>query len=276
MQLVFSDSVHKDKHLKVNGVRIGARWLRHTFRKKRSDPILVFLHEGLGCIDMWGDFPQKITTATGLDGFLFDRSGHGGSDPLASHEIDLTYLEKEAFSFLPELLQKEGIKNSIFFGHSDGGTIALMYTARYGKHVTAVITEAAHVYVDYLTIRGVQNAVHNYKDSNLKQRLTKFHGQNTDSMFWRWAKTWMSEEFSTWNIEHMLKNIHCPVLAIQGEDDQYGLPEQAVSIINGLGGSGETCFIPECGHVPHRQAKQAVVDKCCKFIQSLAGRAYAF
>ena len=249
--------------------RLKTRWLRHRGGPGPRTPILVFLHEGLGCIDLWGSFPADLCTRTGLDGLVYDRLGHGRSDPLPSAEADPDYLLDEARTSLPALLDQNGIKRCILIGHSDGGSIALIFAAENRHRVQGIVTEAAHVRVDHLTLAAISTAAAAYEHGELKSKLARYHGNNTDTLFRRWADTWRTPEFCGRNLIALLPGINCPVLAIQGMDDEYGLPDQARDIATGVGGPGLAWLVPDCRHEPHRQAAEAVLDRCTRFIQGI-------
>ena len=204
--------------------RVSAELIRP--RAKTGDrPVLVFLHEGLGSIGQWRDFPEKLCEKTGCPALVYDRCGHGTSDPLTeSRRPD--YLHDEALLSLPEVLKQCVIDKPIFIGHSDGGSIAIIYAGTYPQKVTGIITEAAHVFVEDVTVDGIKRAVEVYESTDLRTRLARFHGSNTELMFRGWADIWLSPEFRDWNIENYLPNVTCPLLAVQGRDDEYGTPVQ--------------------------------------------------
>ncbi len=231
-------------------------------------PVLVFLHEGLGCIDLWRDFPDQICSATGLKGLIYDRLGHGKSAPLPQRRTP-RYLHDEALKYLPPFLEKNKIDNPFFIGHSDGGTIALLYAAQFPDKTTGLITEAAHVFLEDVTIKGIHRAVELYESGKMKKGLIKFHGDKADALFYGWAHTWLSPEFRTWNIVDELKTITTPSLIIQGVDDEYGTEEQVDAIVRTVKGKSEKLMIPDCGHAPHFQARDVVVKRMVKFIRKL-------
>ena len=258
--------VSQDSHTIINGARIKIQRLSHSESPLPETPVLIFLHEGIGSIKQWKSFPENLCKKTGLDGLVYDRLGHGRSDPLPSPEADPEHMHREARICLPELLDKNRIKRCILIGHSDGGSIGLIYAAHHPKRVQGIITEAAHVFVDPLTLNGIENTAQAYEHGDLGSRLARYHGENTDTLFRRWADTWRSREFSNWNLEALLPRITCPVLAIQGEEDEYGLPSQARAITAGVGGPGETWFVPGCRHAPHLQARRKVLNRCSRFV----------
>ncbi|MGO9139032.1 MAG: alpha/beta fold hydrolase [Syntrophales bacterium] len=247
--------------------RLGAELIRPR-AKRDNRPVLVFLHEGLGSIGQWRDFPEKICVATGCPALVYDRWGHGDSDPLTkSRRPD--YLHDEALLSLPEVLRQCAIDKPILIGHSDGGSIAIIYAGTYPQKVAGIITEAAHVFVEDVTVKGIQRAFEIYESTDLRTRLVRFHGSNTDLMFRGWADIWLSPEFRDWNIESYLAYITCPLLAIQGKDDEYGTPAQVDSIVGKVLGPARGSLIDNCGHIPHVQATEDVFAEMVNFIATL-------
>ena len=232
-------------------------------------PTLIFLHDSLGCIELWRDFPMKLGEATNCNVLVYDRQGYGQSSSFTSHERTTDYLEKEAYVLI-ELVKQFGIKQAILFGHSDGGSIALLAAAKYPFSILGVITEGAHIFVEDITLAGIQSAVEAYRTTNLKERLQKYHGDKTDAIFWAWAKTWLSNEFKSWNIESFLPRITCPILVIQGEQDEYGSLEQVQGIIQQVSGQASQLVIPGIGHTPHKEAQDAVLAHSASFVNHLA------
>lgn len=228
-------------------------------------PTIVFLHEGLGSIGQWRDFPAALCMMTGLEGLAYDRWGYGKSDPV-SLPRPVRYMHDEALTALPELLTRCSIKESILIGHSDGGSIALIYASAYPGGVCGIVTLAAHVFVEDVTVKGIEEALQVYRTTDLPERLSKYHGANTDLMFRGWAETWLSPEFRSWNIEEHLPGVGCPVLAIQGVDDQYGTPAQVKSITEKVTGPARKLLIPACGHIPHHEARAVVLSEMNRFI----------
>lgn len=259
----------EDTYIKIDNHRYAVRWIGQ--QDETRSPVLVFLHEGLGCIKLWRDFPEQVCTKTGLTGIVYDRLGHGNSDPLPQRRMP-NYLHGEALKYLPPLLEKIKVDRPIFIGHSDGGTIALLYAAHFPDRTSAVITEAAHVFLEDVTILGIQNAVELYESGKLKKGLTKYHSDKTDAIFYGWAHTWLSPEFKNWNIVDDLINITAPSLIIQGDDDEYGTEKQVDTIVNTAKGESEKLMISGCGHVPHFQAKDLVIRKMVEFISTVLSR----
>ncbi len=235
-------------------------------------PTLVFLHEGLGSIAQWKTFPAALCKATGCPGFLYERRGYGiGAPPPDpdSHQWPLDYLEQEV-RILDDILEQCQVEHPVLIGHSDGGTIALLYAAAHSEKLRGVITEAAHIFVEDVTVKGIQRVVQIYEDTDLKNKLSRYHGQRTDLVFRRWADRWLDPLFRSWNVEKYLAAVTCPLLVIQGREDEYATLAQVDGIRNGVSGPVEACIVEECMHVPHLQATQKVLKVMTRFIASLA------
>jgi len=232
----------------------------------RFGPSIVFLHEGLGSIAQWKHFPDTLARAAGCNALVYERWGHGGSDKL-SGKRQPDFMEREAAHTLPELLDSFGLDKVILYGHSDGGSIALLFAARYPERTLGVITEAAHVFVEEESISGVQTAVERFETSDMEKRLALYHGDNTERMFRGWADIWLSPQFRDWSLPpETLGKIQAPVLALQGADDEYGTGAQLQRIEAGVGDKARTVLIPECAHVPHVQAREIVMEEALSFI----------
>jgi pimeloyl-ACP methyl ester carboxylesterase len=235
-------------------------------RKPIWSPVLIFLHEGLGCVTKWKDFPDKLCTATGLTGLVYDRYGYGDSEELREPRQP-DFLQREAYDVLPELLEKLNInKPLILVGHSDGGSIALLYAARFPERVSALVLEAPHVKLEEVSAQGLKAAIRAYLHGDLKERLQKYHSEKTDSMFWGWADVWTDERTRDWNIESCLPYIKAPVLFLQGRLDEYGTEEQMWAISKKIKAPFEAEIIPDCGHTPHQQAEEFVLERMTGFI----------
>lgn len=230
---------------------------------------MIFLHEGLGCSEQWKDFHVNLAGKLDLPGFYYDRYGYGKSQEITEAR-NMNFLEEEAEIVLPELLGKLNLKEipKILFGHSDGGTIGLLYAAKFPNETKAVITEAAHVINEEITRKGHEEILEIYKTTGLKEKLAKYHGSKTGRMFNSWINVWMSDEMKNWSIEYKLLTISCPVLAMQGTDDNYGSPEQLVGIkMHASKANVNTVLIPGCGHIPHHQAREEVERLTADFIK---------
>lgn len=231
-------------------------------------PVLVFLHEGLGCIEMWKGFPAELCRLTRCSGLLYDRQGFGGSSPL-SKQRDINYVHDYARRELAALLKRLVPDSpSILIGHSDGASIALIYGATDRHGLRGIISEAAHVFVEEKTIQGIKAADREYERYGPKG-LTKYHGSRTHAVFKGWTTTWLSNWFRRWNIEALLPAITCPILAIQGADDDYGTIGQVESIVSRVSGQVEPALIPDCGHGPHHQRPERILPLMQDFINRI-------
>jgi pimeloyl-ACP methyl ester carboxylesterase len=235
----------------------------------RKLPYLVYLHEGLGCVAMWSDFPELLCRITGCPGLVYDRLGYGKSSP-AHTARKIHYLHRYALIELPTLLENiiPG-KPYILIGHSDGGSIGLIAGAERPPFLQAIITEAAHVFVDAETIAGITIANEAWDKGKLRG-LSKYHGDKTDSIFKAWSETWLSDWFKHWNIAYLLPSITAPLLVIQGRNDQYGTLAQANSIAAKSAGYTHLQIIENCAHIPHLEAQSAVLVSMSDFINKIA------
>ena len=248
------------------------------FAQATARPTIVFLHEGLGSALQWREFPGDLAAAVGCGAVALSRRGYGASDPLAA-PWPASFLHDEA-ALLPELLEAAGVelprasagdKNiigpqtaPILFGHSDGGSIALIAAAQ-GLPVSALILEAAHVFVEDRTSAGI-TAARDWYASGLRQRLAKWHGEKTDATFAAWAQVWLSAEFGRLDLLPLLPQITAPTLVMQGGSDEYGTLAQVDAIANAVGGLVEMLVLPDCGHAPHRDQRKAVLEAVQGFL----------
>lgn len=233
-----------------------------------NKPTIVFLHDSLGSTQLWRDFPEKLAEETRCNALVYDRLGYGKSFPMTTHERENNYMELEA-DVLNDLLSELNINDTILFGHSDGGTIALIAASKYPEKVKAVICEAGHIFVEDITVKGVEEALNAYNTTNLPQRLEKYHGDKVEIIVKAWTEIWLSEKFRTWNIESFLKNITSPLLFIQGEADEYGTLDQVEKTVSQVKGTADKFIIPNVGHTPHKESPEIVLNKSIEFINSL-------
>ncbi len=230
--------------------------------KKR--PLLVFLHEGLGSVEQWKDFPEFLCKKCNLQGLVYDRYGYGKSSELQEKRT-VYYLHEEA-DFLQEFLAELNVDVPvILFGHSDGGTIALLYASKYPQSVEYVVTEAHHVLIEKQSLDGIKKAVEAYEKGRLKSALQRFHGNKVDAMFYGWASTWLEAGTENYFLFDELKKITCPVLAIQGENDRYGTYAQ-MQAIDDYCKNSKILWLKNCGHVPHYEYKDLVARKVVGFL----------
>ncbi|MFL1895572.1 alpha/beta fold hydrolase [Aquimarina sp. 2-A2] len=230
---------------------------------------LVFLHDSLGCVELWRDFPIQLAQRTNCNVVIYDRQGYGKSDPFTIAHRDRDYLAKEAHT-LNTILTALKLTSCILFGHSDGGSIALLAASFYPTTFKAIITEGAHVFVENETLQGILTAKEAYKTTNLKQKLERYHGTKTEAVFTLWTETWLSKEFQDWDITKELKRIQCPSLIIQGAQDEYGTNKQVEAIVNYSSSKHtEAYIIPNIGHSPHKECPNLVLEKVSEFIANL-------
>jgi pimeloyl-ACP methyl ester carboxylesterase len=233
-----------------------------------GEPTLVFLHEGLGSIRQWRDFPAQVAAATGCRALLYNRYGYGNSDVLAEPGVTVRFMHDEALVALPELLAKLTIDSPVLVGHSDGASIALIYAGA-GHAVRGLALMAPHVFVEEVGIRSIERARQQFETTDLPQRLGRYH-RDARRTFYLWNDAWLDPQFRHWNIEEYLPSVSAPVLAIQGVDDEYGTMAQLKSIRERVKGSCEVLELADCGHSPHRDRPEAVLEALARFIRALA------
>jgi len=246
----------------------GHRLEYQRFAGKPDVPTLVFLHEGLGSLAMWRDFPAKLAFATGAPAVVYSRYGYGNSDPIAAPR-GVRYMHDEALVALPELRRALGLDDVILIGHSDGASIALIHAGSGRWPVHGLVLEAPHVFVEDVSVASIEKARTAYETTGLCQRLARHHA-DVDSAFRGWNDIWLAPEFRAWTIAEYLPGVTCPVLAIQGADDEYGTLAQLDAIERGVGGSVERLVLADCKHSPHRDQEQAVLAAMADFVRRLA------
>jgi pimeloyl-ACP methyl ester carboxylesterase len=252
--------------IRVDGLRLHAKSILPPGQPRTGNhATLVFLHEGLGSITQWKHFPQALVRATGLPALVYDRCGYGRSES-RPRPLDPSYLEVEAWERLPQVLAECGVEAPLLVGHSDGATIALLYAARFPTVPLGLVSEAAHVLVEPISLQGIWRALRAFETTNLRDRLSTHHGAKVDDVFHGWSDVWLSPAFRDWSMVPLLPGITCPVLAIQGERDEYGTPAQVRAITEGVSGPASDLLIPDCGHAPHFQAGERVLAAMTRFI----------
>ena len=231
-----------------------------------KEPTLVFLHEGLGSIRQWRDFPEQVARATGCRALVYDRYGYGNSDVLLENRVGMDFMHREALLFLPQVLEQSKIENPILVGHSDGASIALIHA---GTHpVRGVAVMAPHVFIEDVCVNSIAAANRTFETGELPLRLGKYH-RDARKTFHLWADAWLDPAFRQWNIEEYLPRIRCPLLAIQGEDDEYGTMAQLDAIARQAGGPCELLQLPDCGHSPHKDQPERVLDAVAGFVMKV-------
>ena len=230
-------------------------------------PTLIFLHEGLGSVALWRDFPDQVAAATGAPALIYSRYGYGKSDKLeADRTVD--YMHVEALEVLPELRRQLGLDDVVLIGHSDGASIALIHAGAARWPVRGVIVEAPHVFTEKIGLRSIEIAKAAFETTDLKSRLGRYHDDPAGA-FWGWNRIWLDPDFRAWNIESYLLGIRCPVLAIQGAEDEYGTLAQLDAIARSVAGRFERLVLANCKHSPHRDQELAVREAMARFIASV-------
>jgi pimeloyl-ACP methyl ester carboxylesterase len=225
------------------------------------------LHEGLGSIGQWRDFPRRVAQATGCAALVYARYGYGQSSVLAEERVPVSFMHDEALKSLPEVLAARGIANPVLVGHSDGASIALIHAGA-GHAVRGMVVMAPHVFVEDISIASIVAAREAFERTDLRERLGKHH-RDPRRTFYLWNDAWLDPAFRDWNIEEYLPAIRCPLLAIQGEDDEYGTMAQLDAIARQVTGPCELLKLPKCGHSPHRDRPDEVVAAITRFIGGL-------
>lgn len=232
-------------------------------------PTIIFLHEGLGSIRRWRDFPAAVCARTGFAGLVYNRHGYGGSDPLRT-PFAPDFMHREALEVLPRLLARLAIERPVLFGHSDGASIALLHAASGLSIVPALVLEAPHVFVEDVTVSAIAQLKASYQGGVFRAQLARHHGANVDRLFDAWTGVWLSDAFRTWNIEDALPHVTCPTLVIQGTDDEYGTLRQVAAIQVGLGTRMEALVLDACRHTPHIDQRATVEDAVVAFLRQAA------
>ena len=250
--------------VEINGHRIE---YADIAARRDGAPTLILLHEGLGSLAMWRDFPARLAHATGCRTVTYSRWGYGRSDRFPGPR-DPRYMHREALDELPALRAALAIDDPVLVGHSDGASIALIHTGSRRWKVRGLILEAPHVFVEDVSIAGIEEAKHAYESDDLKRRLARYHA-DVEGVFRGWNDIWLSAAFRDWNIEEYLPGVNCPVLAIQGIDDQYGTVAQVNAVARGVKGSFEKLLLEDCMHAPHRDQEADSLAAMAGFLAAL-------
>jgi pimeloyl-ACP methyl ester carboxylesterase len=232
-------------------------------------PTLVLLHEGLGCVAMWRDFPQKLAKRTGYGVLVYSRPGYGKSDPVPLPR-PLTYMHDEAFGLLPHLLDQARVGKAILVGHSDGASIATIYAGgRQDFRVRGLALMAPHFFVEDVSIRSIAAAKEAYDKGDLRERLKRYHGENVDVAFRGWNDAWLDPGFRTWRIDDYVAHVRVPILIVQGKDDQYGTLAQIELAERDAYSPVETAILDRCGHSPHIDRPDATLEAIAEFVHRI-------
>ena len=237
-----------------------------SFPDDKNMPVLVFLHDSWGCVEMWGDYPQRLVKMSGLNGLVYDRRGYGQSSPFAVKQRTEFYLHDEARELI-DVMDTRGIKHAILYGHSDGATIALLAAARYPERIKGLILEGAHSFIEDSGKAAVLETRERAKETSLLVSLEKYHGDKTYELFRLWHETWLSDYFAHWTIVPLLHNIICPVLAFQGEHDEFGSIEQLNILKKEIAAPVTIAEISSAGHTPRKEAEEETMERVNEFFK---------
>jgi len=247
----------------LGGVRLETAWFGE---RESARPTLVLLHEGLGCIAMWRDFPQTLAEATGCPVFAYSRQGYGRSDPI-SLPRPLTYMHDEASDVLPHLFAAQGIDDAILIGHSDGASIAAIYAGSAPAiRLRGIVLIAPHFFNEDLCVETIEAARGNFETGDLRARLERYHGDNTDCAFYGWNGAWLDPGFRVWNIEQFLPKTQTPVLLFWGANDPYGTMAQVEAAQRHYGANLEVALMADSSHWAFREEPQATLDRIAEFV----------
>ncbi|HDK46033.1 MAG TPA: alpha/beta hydrolase [Actinobacteria bacterium] len=251
--------------LTVAGCRLDYRVMNESGLR----PTVVFLHDGLGSIELWRTFPDDVVEATDHRGLVYSRYGHGWSDP-ATEPRPIDFVEREALVVLPSVLEQLDACVPVLIGHSDGGSISLVYAAHHP--VAALVLLAPHVFVEAVGLDTIATLGQQFADGELAGKMAKYH-RDPVATFRAWNDVWLDRRFASWNIEYLLNRIECPVLLIQGRDDEYGTMAQIDAIERQIAGPVERVELNECGHAPHLSQPALTLEATVDFVRNACGRA---
>ena len=242
---------------------------RSIAAERSAAPLVVFLHEGLGSLSMWKDFPQRLCDAAQCRGLVYSRPGYGRSTPRAAEEAwGLDFMHRQAHEVLPAFLDAIGVDTLAhppwLYGHSDGASITLLYAAKFVRRIAGAIVLAPHIIVEDLSVASIEDARRAYLETDLRERLARYH-DDPDSAFWGWNRIWLDPPFRDWSIEREIETIACPLLAVQGLDDEYGTLEQVHGIARRLPQT-ERLELAACGHSPHRDQPDRLIAASVDFL----------
>jgi pimeloyl-ACP methyl ester carboxylesterase len=266
--LAFPRNIPWMELMQVNGAGLEVQRLPGPAGRPRAP--IIFLHEGLGSVAMWRDWPAQVCADTGRAGVVYSRRGYGQSqsipDVRGTGRLAPDYMHREALEVLPELLDALEIENPVLLGHSDGGTIALLHASH--LPVTACMVMAPHVIVEDVSVQAIAEARKAYESGDLRERLQRFHA-DVDCAFWQWNDVWLDPAFRGFDIRAECRHIPAPVLAIQGEEDPYGTLRQLEGIVP-TSGEFVRQVLPQCGHSPHKDQPERTRQLIAQFLEPVA------
>ncbi len=256
----------KADRIVIDGVSLECAWYGPAPDRA---PTIVMLHEGLGCVALWRDFPEQLAERTGCGVFVYSRAGYGASDPIDLPR-PLTYMEDEAKQVVPALLDEIGFQRGILLGHSDGASIAAVYAGSIEDHrVRGVVLFAPHFFTEELGLTSIAAAGEAYETGDLRSRLERYHGTNVDCAFHGWHQAWLAPGFRGWDILDSVAHIRVPILIVQGRSDEYGTLAQIDKAVEAAYCPVETLILDECGHAPHLDQSEATLNETAAFIERL-------
>jgi pimeloyl-ACP methyl ester carboxylesterase len=254
-----------DGIIEAAGQRLEARWIDGNPDK----PVILMLHEGLGSLSLWRDFPDQVAARTQCPVLVWSRAGYGKSDPV-SLPRPLSYMHDEAIGVLPDIVAQLEGRAHVLLGHSDGASIALIHAGHCPQPgLKGLVLMAPHVFVEDISIAGIEAAREAWQQGDLRDRLARHHGHNVDCAFRGWNDAWLDPGFRSWNLEDHLPGIRVPTLLIQGRGDEYGTLAQIDAIAAGVAGPVSTCILDSCGHSPQKDQTAAVLDAVSAFMTEL-------
>jgi pimeloyl-ACP methyl ester carboxylesterase len=252
-------------YVRAAGRSLAYEWIGET---RGGGPALVFLHEGLGSIRQWRDFPAELAAASGCRALVYDRYGYGQSEVLAEPRRTVRFMHDEGLVVLPELLSELHVENPLLIGHSDGASIALIHAGA-GHPVRAGVAMAPHVFIEPVCLSSIRTATETFESTDLPQKLGRYH-RDARKTFYGWADVWLDPEFKGWDIRaDYLPGVRAPVLALQGHDDEYGTMAQLDEIARRVSGPCELLKLENCGHSPFRDQPDAVISSVNAFVKKL-------
>jgi pimeloyl-ACP methyl ester carboxylesterase len=251
-------------------VRVEYRWIAGAERQR---PLIVFLHEGLGSVAMWRDFPDRLCAAAQARGLVWSRPGYGRSTPREAAECwEPDFMHRQAHEVMPALFGVLGMDTADdrpwLFGHSDGGSIALLHAAHFTGRLAGLVVMAPHIRVEPVSLASIERTRTAYREADLKARLARYH-DDPDSAFWGWNEAWLNPSFKAWSIEDQIGTIDCPLLAVQGLGDEYGTLEQIRGIARRVPQT-RLLELPDCGHSPHRDQPEQLIGETVSFMRGHA------
>lgn len=257
---------HQHGLIDLGDQRLEYRWVHP---REAGRPTLVFLHEGLGSVGIWRDFPDRVAAETGCGVFIYSRAGYGRSSPVALPR-PLTYMHHEGLDVLTHLLEHLDLGPVVLVGHSDGASIALIHAGgTQAPDIVGVVCLAPHVMNEEVCVASIRQAKVAYETGDLRQRLAKLHGDNVDCAFRGWNGAWLDPDFMAWNLEEFLPGIRVPVMVIQGKDDEYGTHVQYDSIRSKAGAGAEVVLLDDCRHSPHKDQPEAVIAAIARYVRAI-------